>query len=428
MCIIVCKPAGTALERKVWENCFDHNDDGAGIMYVKDKQLVVDKGYTNFEKLYEALTKLDDTDIVVHFRAASPGMVVSADNTHPFFWENGTQFSKDGKANRYQWAACHNGRLKWSHTASKSDTRCFTEEFLNPYTDRDPYLFGNKLGLLMFEQFIGDSNKIVVMRYDMEENETKLYIANESKGHWKNKCWFSNHSYEDRAVTNIPINGPYSEYGYYNYANNYGKHRRSLQDDVSWRKCWKEGQEHPPAFAGDIDKFGWFWSYQDGVWFNKETGIAVKELTYRKTPSPSYIATHKHIEAFENEIEAQVNNKQLTLLEGGIKDTAPQADAMEAEGGPSAIDDNDNLDHLEKQELAMICKRATAYFKELGYTKDELRQLGTAGKIKMFRDYVSEQYADTEPWMLDSDIMTFDLWLLGMIKSNKLTLANVHIN
>lgn len=422
MCIIVCKPAGVSLDRKIWENCFENNDDGAGIMYVSDKRLVVDKGFMEFKALYEALKKLDDKDIVVHFRAASPGMIVSSDNTHPFFWKNGAQFSSDNKTDRYEWAVCHNGRLKWAHTQDKSDTRCFAEEFLSPYTDRDPYLFSAKLGMMMFESFIGDTNKVVVMRYDTQDDETKMYIANEGKGHWKDKCWFSNHSYEERSKVTY-VTQSYAGYGYNSELWPANKKWRSLPETESWRKVWKEGDPHPPALHGDIDKFGWYWSYQENIWRNTKTGSAVKELTYRKAPVSSFgNVTPRDLEIYDNEIDAEMSQSKLSL-EGGVKDTKSSVDAMESEGGMTPHQQKKSIEHLDKAELAILCKAAVTFFKDSGMTKEELKQFTASEKIDYFREIILEQYGADESWLMDADNSMFDMWILSKIKEGSLNLV-----
>lgn len=420
MCVIVCKPANVALDKQLWKNCFDNNDDGAGIMYAKDNKIVVDKGYFDFDKLYEAIEKLTDTDIVVHFRAASPGMVINADNTHPFSWENGSQFSKDENTPRYQWAMCHNGRLKWSHTDKKSDTSCFADEFMSSYTDRDPYLFGDKLGLLMFEGFIGDNNKIVVMRHDTEENKTKVYIANEAKGHWKHKCWFSNHSYEEKPKqSNIVGYGDYASFygtGYGSSSYSKSSKKLSFRDDIQWRKRWTEKEAHPPVSISDIDKFGWFWSYTDHVWYNAETGVAVKELTYRNKPQ---YASKPSVVAFDDETKAESISTALQL-EGGVKDKV-SVDQFEDEGG--LVTTTTSISHLDKSDIAILCKRFSSWAKAMQIGKGELRGMTSKDKIQALREFVLDEYEHEFPYLKTFDEESFDLWMLAQIKANALNLT-----
>lgn len=422
MCIIVCKPAGVSLDKELWNNCFDNNDDGAGIMYADDNKIVVDKGHFDFDKLYEAIEKLTEKDIVVHFRAASPGMIINSDNTHPFFWENGKVFSKDGNALRYQWAMCHNGRLRWNHTEKKSDTNCFADQFLDPYTDRDPYFFDAKLGIMMFESFIGDNNKIVVMRHDTEENQTKLYITNESKGHWKHKCWFSNSSYEPKPkASQIDL---YPEYAGY-YGNAYGKAKtnyntgyNSYKNDLSWRKKWKEGDAHPPVSPSDIDKFGWFWSYQDHVWCNSSTNTMTKSLTYRERPTYS---SPPVVDAFDDETKIPTKSEHVSL-EGGVKD-AINVDQFEDEGG--LIAGHSTINHLEKHEIAILCKKFSSWAKALKLPLGDLRSMNATEKIDGLRELVLENYGNEFPYLETLDIEALDLWILTKIKDSSLKLTIV---
>ena len=77
MCIIVAKPKGVSMPPletlKTW---FISNPDGAGLMYVKDNQVIIDKGYMNIDDLLVRIEKLKnelhsdltDNAIVFHFR------------------------------------------------------------------------------------------------------------------------------------------------------------------------------------------------------------------------------------------------------------------------------------------------------------------------------------------------------------------------
>ena len=59
MCIIVSKEKGVKLPtKKILENCFNRNSDGAGFMYVKNNQVMIDKGYMTFEDFYKRLKEL----------------------------------------------------------------------------------------------------------------------------------------------------------------------------------------------------------------------------------------------------------------------------------------------------------------------------------------------------------------------------------
>ena len=61
MCIIVAKKKEVDLPSiDTLETCFDHNSDGAGLMYVDNGKVVIDKGYMtfkDFKRHYEKLCK-----------------------------------------------------------------------------------------------------------------------------------------------------------------------------------------------------------------------------------------------------------------------------------------------------------------------------------------------------------------------------------
>lgn len=85
MCIIIYKPAGISMPSgEIIDNCWNGNSDGAGIMYARSGNLIINKGHMGLLSLKKQLhtVRIDDV-AVVHFRfathgAKSPGM------THPF--------------------------------------------------------------------------------------------------------------------------------------------------------------------------------------------------------------------------------------------------------------------------------------------------------------------------------------------------------
>ena len=99
MCIIVAKEKGKQLpSKKILETCFDNNHDGAGLMYVKNNQVVIDKGYMTFKDFYKRVKELkkefnsDLTDkaIVFHFRIGTSGEN-DKKTTHPFPISNNSE-------------------------------------------------------------------------------------------------------------------------------------------------------------------------------------------------------------------------------------------------------------------------------------------------------------------------------------------------
>ena len=98
MCIIITKEKGAKpLPKEVFENCWDHNPDGAGILYHDGSCSTLIKGIMKREdflkKAKEANQK--ENSFIIHTRIATHGSV-KPENTHPFvskslgFAHNGT--------------------------------------------------------------------------------------------------------------------------------------------------------------------------------------------------------------------------------------------------------------------------------------------------------------------------------------------------
>lgn len=75
MCIIVSKEKNKNIpSREILENCFNNNSDGAGFMYVLNKNVHIEKGFMNFESFYNRIIELDKKinlkkrSLIMHFR------------------------------------------------------------------------------------------------------------------------------------------------------------------------------------------------------------------------------------------------------------------------------------------------------------------------------------------------------------------------
>lgn len=189
MCIALNKPAGITLTRDIYSECYDSNPDGAGFAYVEDGKIVIDKGYFNFDRLYEALKPHEQKALLVHFRIATHG-TVNADNCHPWLVDCGLVNGKP-----YQFAVIHNGILDHPSCKDKSDTGHFVDDIMKPLLTRDPWFFDAPVGISIFEKIIGRANKLVIMR-----NDGQTYIINAKAGEVAHGTWFSNSGYKPRFL------------------------------------------------------------------------------------------------------------------------------------------------------------------------------------------------------------------------------------
>lgn len=241
MCVIVVKPKGVKLKEKYWAECFRVNGHGAGLTYVDDNKLVVDKGYFKFDDLYKEITKHEDKEMIVHFRIASAGSI-KIENCHPFFVQ-GELFKN------FSFSISHNGTLPWRSTKEESDTCCFVYDLLGPQLDMHPWFLDFLPGRTFVSRFCGERNKLAIMRYDNKKKESKIYIINKEAGVEDMGCWFSNASYR------LPVI--------------YHSHRAGLMfgDDY-----WPENDRHLHALMSDKDWSKYGFHLRDGKWIPNRIG------------------------------------------------------------------------------------------------------------------------------------------------------------
>ena len=55
MCIAVVNPKAVTLKKQILQNCWDNNNDGAGILYVQDNKVVAKKEMNDFNIFYGRL-------------------------------------------------------------------------------------------------------------------------------------------------------------------------------------------------------------------------------------------------------------------------------------------------------------------------------------------------------------------------------------
>lgn len=179
MCIIVAKKKGVKMPSKnILETCFNNNSDGAGLMYVQNGQVIIDKGYMDFKSFYKRLQKLErrlgdltNKSIVMHFRIGTQGANDKA-TTHPF------PISKDIAQLKATYVKTdvgmvHNGIIsKFNYDKSISDTQLFIKDFVSVIKNlkKDFYTDNSVMQLLKGE--IGSSKLCF-----LDKNENIYYIG-----------------------------------------------------------------------------------------------------------------------------------------------------------------------------------------------------------------------------------------------------------
>jgi len=160
MCIAILNN-GKMLPKKKLQNCWNNNDDGAGILYIQDGKLQVEKfsnavavnSTQNFDKFFKRYTDIKSSasgfmPMLLHFRIATHGF--SDDYLHPFLVSDDL-------------GLVHNGVISGFGSKELSDTAEFTQLLgtMPGMTNCD------MLDIAFIEDaiytFIGASNKLIFL-------------------------------------------------------------------------------------------------------------------------------------------------------------------------------------------------------------------------------------------------------------------------
>ena len=216
MCIIAVKPIGEELmERRVLENCFDYNNDGAGLMYNLDGKVYIEKGYMNFKNFYNRLLELDkeiglkDRGLVMHFRITTSGGT-SAQNCHPFSISNDEKVLKALNVTTDVGVA-HNGIIP-SYVpkgGTLSDTQLFIKDYLYYIKEENENFLTNPSLLFAIEKTVqsklcfldGEGNITTVGKFISEDNylfsnETYLDLTDLYKS-WNTSYYYNDSPLDD---------------------------------------------------------------------------------------------------------------------------------------------------------------------------------------------------------------------------------------
>ena len=206
MCIIAAKPAGVKMpDSATITRMWYRNSDGAGIMYVKDGKVRIDKGFMKLADFEAHLKKvgqtvnLDETSVVMHFRITTHGGTCP-ENCHPF------PITRSVKALQtlHQSAPigiAHNGVIPITPRKGISDTMEYIATQLAPLYDMDRNFVKSKPALELVKNAIGSkmafltaSNEIYLVGDFVEEAGIK----------------YSNRTFEPYTYYNSYASLPYS--------------------------------------------------------------------------------------------------------------------------------------------------------------------------------------------------------------------------
>lgn len=212
MCIILLKlPKGNVTKRTL-KNCWQGNKDGGGLMFVNDdKELIIEKGFFGFRKIYRRFREVERTypksKIVLHFRIATSGGISEA-TCHPFRVTPTIGFA-------------HNGILSKLGSGFISDTEEFNYTVLRRLNP--DFLCNNEIVQALEKYACKSFSKFVFL-----DSDNYHLICNEAAGDWVDDVWFSNSGYKwstsySKGYNNEWLDGRYSLYDEYNIPATYKK-------------------------------------------------------------------------------------------------------------------------------------------------------------------------------------------------------------
>lgn len=180
MCIAIVKPKDKVIPKEVLQTCAEANPDGMGFAFCRNGKVFIYKTVDNFEKFYEAYSKVETTStMLIHFRIATHGEVCK-ENCHPFKLNN-------------RMALVHNGIISGygSKTDNVSDTRDFIDKVIGNISHKQ---WRNH----SFRELVG--KVIGYSKFGILDKTGEYFIINESKGIWDDGVWYSNSSYKPKKV------------------------------------------------------------------------------------------------------------------------------------------------------------------------------------------------------------------------------------
>jgi len=169
VCIIVAKNKGIQIpSKKILENCFNYNNDGAGFMFNYNNQVYMYKGYMQFDAFYKAILKVEKqidikkTSMVFHFRIGTHGKTKNSAYCHPFPITDDENALKKLSIKGIQGIA-HNGILyNYTYDKSLSDTMVFIRDFITPLYNAKIDMNNIHIKKLISNQ-LGSGNKLAIL-------------------------------------------------------------------------------------------------------------------------------------------------------------------------------------------------------------------------------------------------------------------------
>ena len=130
MCVIVAKEKGKGMpDRNILNTCFNHNPDGAGVMWNQENAVQIRKGFMDWNSFDNFLSELENKvdlkncGVCFHFRIKTHGKT-SPQNCHPFPISNRIKDLKKLEL-KTDIGVVHNGIIPIKAICNLSDTQTY---------------------------------------------------------------------------------------------------------------------------------------------------------------------------------------------------------------------------------------------------------------------------------------------------------------
>ena len=241
MCIISAKPAGIPMpSRDTIRTMWDGNRDGAGIMYVENGKVHIEKGFMKYKSFAKKLDELErrldmtKTPVVMHFRITTHGGT-KPENTHPFPITDSVGALR--KLNGvYDIGVAHNGIIHITPRAGISDTMEYIASQLAPLKRALPRFYENKHAMQLVKNAI--ESKMAFLT-----KEGKIYTVGDFVE--DNGVLYSNTSFQKTSMRYRT--GSYSYYGGYDWDKFYEDEWEPASPSKSTPPCtpWADDESDP---------------------------------------------------------------------------------------------------------------------------------------------------------------------------------------
>ena len=222
MCIIMQIPLGEKIPSlEVFKICAKNNADGMGFMYRRNNVVKINKGYFNVDDLYKAVKKIKNSDVCVHFRYSTHGLI-SPGNCHPFPLTNDVNKLQSQKIN-CEIGIAHNGIIQGMIVdKSLSDTMVFIRDLnVDNVKEIPSYIKGTDGKFLIMTKFktylIGNfvyDDGIYYSNDGYKKLETTYYSTSSFNGKYDpyidgdEMCEYCKHQYIEPDVVNKKKDDP----------------------------------------------------------------------------------------------------------------------------------------------------------------------------------------------------------------------------